>query len=1705
MISSSFHFLRPVAALLAGVVAGGTPLGLAATLELPPIPNNEADAVVRLTWGSPAGVGIPPENSFFDIEIQGAGGEYESPTPPIPPGHYAAWCMDATTPIHPAASGSIYGGYLFSTAQWGFNAYLPNHPGVIQTDPIVWKRVNYLINHRTQTSTGVVPTMWEVQHAILGLMGQSAPTEDGYPTVRDFVVNQLEVDATNGVAGGWDLGPTDKVAVIFNIDINWDNLTPPEVQVLFLEVPLAPTAAIGDYVWLDSNFNGRQDAGEPGIPGVTVELYRTADNALMGTTTTDANGKYLFAGREPDTYYVKVIVPPGYIVTTQNAPGTTAQDDSDVNPLGVMASTTLSPGETDLTWDAGLYPADAWVTVGDFVWNDLNGNGIQDAGEPGIAGVTLTLTGTTVGGVSVSHTTTTDANGNYLFTEHPGTYTVTITPPAGYIATSTGQGTPATDSNPNPSGTTPMLLLAGGSDLTLDFGYYQPVTIGDFVWEDKNGNGIQDAGEPGIPGVTLTLIGTTVGGTTISETKTTDASGHYGFTEPPGTYEVIVSPPSGYVATATGKGTLATDSNASPSGTAPATLPGGSSDLTIDFGFWRPASLGDFVWLDLNLNGIQDAGEPGIEGVAVTLLGGGPDGVLGTGDDTTATTNTDGSGKYHFTGLVPGTPYQVTFAKPLGFAFTIVDAFGNSQDAADSDANPVTGQAPIVVLAPGEDNLTIDAGVVDLTPGIKIIKDANATFVAPNVPVTFTYSVFNVGSVPIANVVVTDDNATPNTADDFTPAPIVSSYNGHDYNVGDLNHDDLLDVTEIWKYSATVIPALQMTVTYNGTTYESGTLSYKMLANGDVRVFYRQSTAINDNTYGTGAAPDWPNGHKFGDLVGSDHAGFDVRYSDGSQLAKFYMDYISASGTPTATYSGYQSLGLSGDGSLLAGTGSFLKDFDSTLELDLNRAGYAGMIVNSPVGDPNWDVVDGYYFTISASAFTGGKSFGGATIFDQHNSPSKLGVNSLIPSIKGGASVNTATVVGKSGSTTVTDSDDAAISIITGPLGSLGDRVWFDANANGIQDSGEPGIAGVKLTVTCDLDKDGTVDYMATTTTDANGNYHFGGLPPGAYHVIVDTSTLPANYIPTYDLDGVTTPDIAIGELASGENRTDFDFGYVGSAPGLEFLKSANKTQAAFGEPVVYTYDLVNQGTVPLTNVVVHDDNGTPKDPNDDFTPTYVSGDLSNPGVLDPGEHWVYTATVTPPIELTGTVNGQTVVAGMLTSQVLTSGDIRISYRQSTGVNDNTYGTGAAADWPNGHKFGDLTGSDHVGFELKDANGQTVLKFYMDYLTAAATQDPYDSYPAYSGYRSLGVTGGDGSMLIGSATNLYDFDSTLELDLNRPGYTAVIVNSPVGDPNWDVVDGYAFTVKASAFGTAGFGSASIFDQHNSPSKLGVNSFVPVATGGEVTNQAIVTAQMNGSTVVALSDATVVVGQSGGTDGAAKLFVADIGVDKVFDYSSSSAGVGSFKLQAGNSDPRDIAAAADGSKLWVLDKDKNVNMYLPDGTAKGFWKADGLGKEPQGIAIDTADIWMADQSRKIYWFKGAVGNAAGITDKPEKTLAPPMTGNLKGIVTDGTSLWVVTEGGTDYVYRFTIVRDGSGTPTGLTQTGLWKLAAANAKPTGITLDPSGASMSLWIVDEGSDSVYEYANGRAQTSGTGTVVNSFHLSATDVAAQGIARIP
>lgn len=126
-------------------------------------------------------------------------------------------------------------------------------------------------------------------------------------------------------------------------------------SLLQFEVAVTPeTAAIGDFVWNDLNMDGIQNEGEAGIPGVTVNLRNCAGD-LLATIVTDVSGYYLFSGLTPGSYMVEFTLPSGYVFSPQNQ-GTDDGVDSDADvTTGRTVCTTLDAGETDLTWDAGMY------------------------------------------------------------------------------------------------------------------------------------------------------------------------------------------------------------------------------------------------------------------------------------------------------------------------------------------------------------------------------------------------------------------------------------------------------------------------------------------------------------------------------------------------------------------------------------------------------------------------------------------------------------------------------------------------------------------------------------------------------------------------------------------------------------------------------------------------------------------------------------------------------------------------------------------------------------------------------------------------------------------------------------------------------------------------------------------------------------------------------------------------------------------------------------------------------------------------------------------------------------------------------------------------------------------------------------------------------------------------------------------------------
>ena len=515
-------------------------------------------------------------------------------------------------------------------------------------------------------------------------------------------------------------------------------------------------ASIGDFVFLDANANGIQEAGEEGLSNVIVILEDNSGNEIARDTT-DGNGFYLFDDLNPDTYVVVFQQPEGFATSPQNVSGQSAEDgdnDSDASSVdGSTGNITLVGGEEQRNIDAGFFPT---ASIGDFVWADNNGNGLQDPTEPGIDGVTVYLL---QNGIIIDTTVTAD-NGAYEFTMLlPGNYQVQFVASEGLLFTTpnvTGASTDIfdintdSDADPNTGLSHTITITAGETDRRIDAGLFSPLSLGDFVWFDINNNGEFDSGETPIGDVVVTLWRDNSGdglpdqqvtrdGVVLRDT--TDDNGNYLFENlAPGAYVVqvgganfIVGGPLEGFKTSTGNDPAPdpddASSNTDDNGYDPGLLVGviskavtlsvgdepiddgdtdANTNLTIDFGFFLPATIGDFVWDDLDGDGIQDPNEDGINGVLVNLYL--ADGTL-VASDTTMQNPEDPTlqGYYQFIDLTPGN-YYVEFITPEGYIPTSVDQGGD--DSLDNDVNGSNGlgTTPTVTIMAGDKNQDIDAG-----------------------------------------------------------------------------------------------------------------------------------------------------------------------------------------------------------------------------------------------------------------------------------------------------------------------------------------------------------------------------------------------------------------------------------------------------------------------------------------------------------------------------------------------------------------------------------------------------------------------------------------------------------------------------------------------------------------------------------------------------------------------------------------------------------------------------------------------------------------------------------------------------------------------------------------------------------------------------------------------------------------------------------
>ncbi|PMP80005.1 MAG: hypothetical protein C0183_14080, partial [Roseiflexus castenholzii] len=410
-------------------------------------------------------------------------------------------------------------------------------------------------------------------------------------------------------------------------------------------------ASLSGRVFFDQNGNNQDETSpEPGLANFTVNLRRASDDAVVTTTTTLADGSYVFSSVAPLTYVVEIVRPDpsnwSFVAPDNPSAGDPLASDVDAN--GRTGVLTVTSGITVTDVDAGLRGNN---TVQGYVFFDRDGSFTQTANDLALNSATATLT-VTVATVNLTTTytltaTTTGSDPNYSFAGLPGgtagvTYTLAFAPPDGTYTASLDDvgGNDALDSDG------PFITVTGatvGVSNTLDYdqGYWRPITVRARIFDEITAlppDNVYNSGDTGITTATVTIT-TTNGTVTPLSSSGIDSTGVVTLTLPPTTttYWLNVPTPAGFTPSPGNTGALEvnTPSPLLADDTAPSTT------TEFQFGYFRAATVTGAVRFDRDAdNDLFGDNEPGMQGVTVRLRLGGSD-VL--------TTTTDATGAYTFT------------------------------------------------------------------------------------------------------------------------------------------------------------------------------------------------------------------------------------------------------------------------------------------------------------------------------------------------------------------------------------------------------------------------------------------------------------------------------------------------------------------------------------------------------------------------------------------------------------------------------------------------------------------------------------------------------------------------------------------------------------------------------------------------------------------------------------------------------------------------------------------------------------------------------------------------------------------------------------------------------------------------------------------------------------------------------------------------
>jgi len=898
-------------------------------------------------------------------------------------------------------------------------------------------------------------------------------------------------------------------------------------------------AAVSGKAWDDVNGDGIMQEDEPGQEGVFISMKGT-NNGLVYEFTTDETGEFYLGQVKPGNYKMTVTTPEGTMFTKYSKTGgvnrsyyTTEGKRSDSRAFLLEAGQVFANRHVGVVGDGG-------ISVTCFV--DANFNGVFDKGEAMLEGAEIDVIKsngkTASSGVSGKDGV---ARAGALRT---GTYSVAAVIPEGYAFTRTAEGgNPFVNNNGRRKDTVRGIQVTLGGDTQLMLGVVVPATISGVAYLDDNFSGMMEDGEDVVSGLQVALLDEN--GEKLVVDRTT-VKGKYIFENlNPGVYAMRLEAKAGYAFTKLGEGNYFVNMGDGKGQTEPFTVAMGDQLLTMDIGQILPGTVQGSVFADANDNGLQDNGEAGFVDTVVRLMG-------EEGEYFAATILEDGA--FCFDAVMPGR-YYLQYDFPGESTAALVVEGGNTIPGEDA-----TVRGEWFDFAVGDE---VNA---PLCGGLKLGSITGVAFADHD-----GSGLQEAGEEALAGVSM---ELIPTRADLET----VSLTTGKDgsFAIHGLHPDTYtLTVSQPEGYVMSRVDSMTLPVA-PGVNSQTITLELAMgdswndQAMGGVKPASLKGIAWMDENFDgrfdsgelkpEGAAItviDQHNGQVFAEIAIE---------ADGSFAAEGLIP-----GSYTLQH-GPAIEGKAGDSTFAYEDGMMVMHDVMMVEGETRQNLMLGIICHTSIGGKAWADLGGEIVALPGAEVTLLDASGAVLAATTTDDAGAYAFDGLMPGdyqlavtlpegrvvvepgderLADGGNISVMTDCNarsaRSDVFTLQMSRDLMAMDIGAVLpGSLGDLVWLDENGNGLQDTGDGGIPGVKI----ELVRNG--ETVAVTASDQYGFYRFTDVYPAAYTLRV---TAPEQVKPTQlrtDIplivsvlgeDGVSVPVTVLSDKAN--RNADLGFALV--------------------------------------------------------------------------------------------------------------------------------------------------------------------------------------------------------------------------------------------------------------------------------------------------------------------------------------------------------------------------------------------------------------------------------------------------------------------------------------------------------------------------------------------------------------------------------